>query len=224
MKIISSSLMQCITDVHICELTSFQEISDDYWLTTLNIVWDIRNNRPCQISITNRGYPYIQLRAKIPGVHAKTILYHRLLSCARLGDTSSECVEHLDDDPLNCRLVNLLPSTQKRNVQRAFENNKRIISEAVFKVILRDNSIHYGTMRQLSEKLNIPRTTLYDRFYCGKFDPNRKYAQKKRISILSVEKIKDAIPVISKHRSIDYRKGSGNKFVLHLDDLDIVIT
>lgn len=87
----------------------------------------------------------------------KTILYHRLLACARIRNGICDCVEHLDDNPLNCRVSNLLPSTQRQNVLRAFENKKRIVSEAVFKVTLPDLSEHTGTVRELSDKLNIPK-------------------------------------------------------------------
>lgn len=217
-------LLSSIEDVHICELKPFRNISEDYWLTPLNVIWDIRNSRPCQIWLTNRGYPYVQLRTNVRGSHAKTILYRRLLACARIRNGICDCVEHLDDNPLNCRVSNLLPSTQRQNVLRAFENKKRIVSEAVFKVTLPDLSEHTGTVRELSDKLNIPKMSIYDRFYEGKFDSTKKYAQINRISILSVEKIKDAEQIVSRHRSIDYRKGSGNKFVLHSDDLDILIT
>lgn len=222
MNIIDERLLSCIKDVHICELKICPTISEDYWLTPLNIVWDIKNNLPCQIRLTNRGYPYVQLRTSIIGAHAKTILYHRLLACARIENEICECVGHLDDNPLNCVISNLLPSTQRRNVMRAFENKKHLISEAIFKVVLPDLTEYIGSIRELSEKLKIPRITLYDRYYKEPFDITKKYAKIDRISILSVEKIKDAEQF--RHRSIDYRKGSGNKFVLHLDDLDILIT
>lgn len=211
--------------IQICTLFSFEEVHPAYWLTNIDLIWDTENRRFVPINILNSGYPYVPLRGNQPGMHAKTGLYHRIIAFAKIANIPCSVVEHIDDDPFNCRTSNLKLSSQFNNVHSAWRNGRIDKAEAEFRVTLPDGSVHEGTMNQLSEKLGIPRMTIYDRFYKGPFDPNKKYAQVKKISILSVEKIKEAPPRAHlSRRFIDYRTGLGNKFILHLDHLDVEIT
>lgn len=224
MNEIETQIEQSLLDVQICTLFSFENIDPAYWLTPWNIVWDTLKHRPVPIAIFQNVYPVVYLRTQKHDGRSRVCLLHRIVAFARIANAPCECVEHLDDNPFNCTVANLLPSTTKANMNRAFANGHRDCPEAKFEVELRDHSIHRGTMNEISAETGIPRITLYDRYYKGEFDPNKKYAQTKKITVLRVTKIQEAPPIkLLGHRSIDYRKKFNGKLVVHLDRLDVEI-
>lgn len=221
---IEKDIENSLLDVQICTLYSFENIDPAYWLTPWNIVWDTTTHRPIPISIFQYAYPVVYLRTQKHDGRSKVCLLHRIIAFARIANEPCECVEHLDDDPFNCRISNLLPSSMKANTYRSFINGHRDCPAAEFEVELRDKTIYRGTLKQISAETGIPQVTLYSRYYIGTFDQNKKYAQRNKITVLRVTKIKDAPEIkLLGHRFIDYRKRFGGKLIVHLDRLDVEI-
>lgn len=208
-------------DLPINSLYSLEHIPDNYWLTNYNLVFDKLRERHKGISILTTGYPSVSFSIRNK---THTVTLHKIIALARINNGPYECIEHINDDPFDVRVSNLRFSTQRENALSAFKNNKRDCPEAIFKAVLKNGSVFTGTMRELQVKTGIPRLTLYDRYYKGPFDPNRKYAQVNKVTVLSVEKIEEA-PEQKRLsiRSIDYRKHLYRCRILKLDRIEVVI-
>lgn len=61
---------------------------------------------------------------------------------------------------------------QTGHIKRAFENGHGNRTDKIFKVVLKSGELYEGTLKELSARLNIPRQTLYCRYYAQ--TPGRK--------------------------------------------------
>lgn len=151
--------------VQICTLYGCENVKSYYYLVGYDVV-NITTGKTkalCKLN-TKRGYPYVTLET-VDSTANKKCLMHHLIALAYIKNEPYEVIEHLDDDPMNYSLDNLKFSTQKKNIQRAFENGHSNREEKIFNVAMKNGESHIGTIKELQTKLNIPRQTLYCRFY-----------------------------------------------------------
>ena len=156
--------------VQINTLYGFENVKDFYWLVGYDVV-NLQTRHTKKLSFHKRNYPYVTLETKNSTSNKKCLLHH-LLALAYIRNDKFEVVEHLDDNPLNYDISNLKFSTQSENLKRAFENGHSNRTDKIFKVVLKNGESYEGTLKELSARLNIPRQTLYCRYYAQ--TPGRK--------------------------------------------------
>ncbi|MBQ7629445.1 MAG: hypothetical protein IJS81_04425 [Selenomonadaceae bacterium] len=151
--------------VQINTLKGFENVKDYYFLIGYDVVNTITGHKK-KLSFYKRNYPYVTLETKDSTSNKKCLL-HRLLALAYLYSENGafDLVEHLDDNPLNYDLNNLKFSSRSENGKRAFSNGHPNRIDKVFQVKFKDGKVYTGTMKELSVLLNIPRQTLYCRYY-----------------------------------------------------------
>ena len=213
-------------DVQICKLSSMKHINPCYWLTSYNLVWDDKSHKYPTIGILNVGYPYVSLRTRKAGEHACSTTLHKIIALARIKNAPYTLIEHLDDNPLNLRLENLLFSDHKNNIYRATDNGHRCYPEAKFCAVFADGSSFTGSMKEISETADVSLSSLYDRYYKGPVSlSDTPYHLWERIRVVSVFRIEDMSEMIyHRHRLIDYRNAYGSEIPIHFDNLDVIVT
>ena len=149
--------------VQINTLYGFDNVKDFYWLIGYDVV-NIQTGHIKKFSFHKRNYPYVTLETKDDTSNKKCLLHH-LLALAYINNDKFEVIEHLDDNPLNYDLSNLKISTQSENLKRAFKNGHGNRTDKTFEVLLTNGKSYSGTLKELSARLNIPRQTLYCRYY-----------------------------------------------------------
>ena len=95
---------------------------------------------------------------------------HHLIALAYIKNEPYDVIEHLDDNPMNYNVDNLMFSNQLHNVKRSinnktFQTNRK---ENIYNVILLDGTRFNGTMKEIAKKSNIDRKTLYNAYYANK--------------------------------------------------------
>lgn len=192
-------------DVPLRLLYGFENAFYYYYLTKLDLIYNVNTEKYCAIHIHQNGYPCVSI--KRPGyIQYKTWTFplHKVIALARINNGPYEEIEHLNDDPHDLRYCNLMFSTHRQNTLRAFINGKRDCPSRIFRVTLLSGEIFEGTMLEIQNLTGISRATLYDNFYKNKQCKNRR-----NCLVKSVELIQEAPP--QKHlsnRFTDYRKGS----------------
>ena len=158
--------------IRINTLPGYENVKDCYFLMGYDVVNTLTGHKKI-LSFMKRHYPYVTLETKDITSNKKCLL-HRLLALAYLKNENDSIalVEHLDDNPLNYDLSNLKFSSYSENIKRAFINGHPNRIDKIFAVNTIDNKIFKDTMKELSAMLNIPRQTLYCRYY--KQTPGRK--------------------------------------------------
>ena len=149
--------------IQINTLYGFENVKDFYYMIGYNVV-NIQTGHIKKLSFHKRNYPYVTLETKDSSQNKKCLL-HNLLALAYIRNGKFEVVEHLDDNPLNYDISNLKFSTQSENLKRAFKNGHSNRVEQIFEVKLKNEKSYFGTLKELSELLKIPRQTLYCRYY-----------------------------------------------------------
>lgn len=172
--------------VQICTLWGCENVKEYYYLVDYDVV-NIKTGHVKSIGRLNtkRGYPYVTLETN-DGSSNKKCMMHHLIALGYISNEPYKVIEHLDDDPWNYDVENLKFSNQSANISRAFENGRPNRVERTFRVVLRNGKNFIGTMKELAEKIETSRQTIYDRFYTKR--PGK--------TIFSVTEIK----------STDYRK------------------
>lgn len=206
------SLANDCCDIQINSLFSLNHISSRYFLSTNNLVINYYGYKYCNINFTQNGYAYVTLLS-MSGKWFKVTL-HKLIALARINNGPYEIIEHINDNTMDLRVSNLKFSTFKDNSLNAFKNGKREIVSNIFKLIMNDGSEYTDTIINLSKILNIPKGTLYDRFYSNQ---SGRY-------IKSIIKTNDKLIIDQKqksNRSIDYRKNNYTG-ILELDNCVVV--
>lgn len=163
--------------VQINTLYGFENVQDFYWLVGYDVV-NIQTGHIKKLSFHTLKYPYVTLETKNSTPNKKCLLHH-LLALAYIRNDKFEVVEHLDDNPLNYDISNLKFSTQSENLKRAFKNGHGNRTDKIFIVTLTSGESYKGTLKELSTKLNIPRQTLYCRYYAQ--TPGRKVQSVKQV-------------------------------------------
>ena len=157
-------------------LCGLEKVAKFYYLFNYDVI-NIKTGKIKKISINNKGYPYVTLETKSKKKNKKVLMHH-IIALAYICNKYykyPEVIEHLDDNKLNYAITNLIFSNQFRNMKRMFENGHSNRVERIFEVCMKNGVIYIGTMKELSKKLNIPRGTLYDRFYTNKSGKKIKY-------------------------------------------------
>ena len=178
---------------------------DYYFLTMNNLVYNKDTDTYCAISITQSGYPYVTVALGDVGSNLwKKITLHKIIALARINNAPYNCIEHINDNPLDLRVENLRFSSMKKNAKSAFINGHRDTPSALFRVELFNGDVLEGTLKQIEKQTGISRITLYDRFYKGPREVSNNSRQKvKSVIKIGHEKSKEYLS----NRSIDYRKG-----------------
>ena len=151
--------------IQICTLYGCEKVQPYYYL----VGYDVINKNTGKIKAicrfnTKRAYPYVTLETVDDSSNKKCLMHH-LIALAYIDNAPYEVIEHLDDDPMNYKIDNLKFSSQKENIVRAFKNGHSNRIDQIFKVTMKDGNSYVGTMNQLQQQLNIPRQTLYCRYY-----------------------------------------------------------
>ena len=148
--------------IQVNTLYSLENISDCYFFDThLLKVFNAFTNTYKTVCVNKRGYPVVYLQ-RIDRVHQQNVPMHKIVALAMIHNGPYKLIEHLNDDKMDYRPENLVFSSQKNNVIRAFDNGVRICNARTFKVELKSGSVFEGTMRQIAEKSKIAMGTLYD--------------------------------------------------------------
>lgn len=174
--------------VQINKLHGFHDVKDIYYMKGYD-VYNVVSGHKKKITKSQR-YPYVTLERKNKKIPKKCLMHH-LVALSYIGNNKFEVIEHLNDNPDDFRIENLMFSSQKENVKRAFTNGHPNRKERLFRVELYTGKKYTGTMRHLSRLLNVPRQTLYCIFYEKRHGKN----------IMSV----------TEARSTDYPKGIGRE-------------
>lgn len=156
--------------VQINTLYGLCNVKECYWLVGYNVV-NVKTGHVKKLSFHKRNYPYVTLETNDATSNKKCLL-HDILALAYIRNEKFEVVEHLDDNPLNYDISNLKFSTQSENLKRAFKNGHGNRTDKIFEVTLKSGESYRGTLKELSNLLEIPRQTLYCRYY--KQTPGRK--------------------------------------------------
>lgn len=163
--------------IQINTLWSLEKIRPIYYFNTESLqVINSANGYIKTVYLGKRGYPVVFLERSEPtkkGRMRNNVPMHKIVALAMINNGPYELIEHLDDNPLNYDPINLKFSNHKNNYDTAKINGKVFRDESKFELCLLDGTIYTGTMRQISEKSEIPRGTLYDRLYNDK--PNKKW-------------------------------------------------
>ena len=149
--------------VKINTLYGLESVKDFYYMIGYHVV-NVESGHIKKLSYHKRNYPYVTLETKDDSQNKKCLL-HNLLALAYIHNGKFEIVEHLDDNPLNYDISNLIFSNQSQNLKRAFKNGHGNRIEKIFEVKLKNGENYIGTLKELSEMLKIPRQTLYCRYY-----------------------------------------------------------
>lgn len=97
---------------------------------------------------------------------------HHLIALAYIENKPYDVIEHLNDDPMDYRVENLMFSNQSQNLKRAFENDHPNRIDKIFRLKMKNGDCFVGTMKELSAETGISRQTIYDRYYNQR--PGRK--------------------------------------------------
>ena len=149
--------------IQINTLYGFDNVKNSYWLVGYDVV-NMKTGHIKKLSYHKRNYPYVTLETNDNTLNKKCLLHH-ILALAYIHNGKFEVIEHLDDNPLNYDITNLKFSTQSENLKRAFKNGHGNRIDKTFKVTLKNGESYEGTLKELSALLNIPRQTLYCRYY-----------------------------------------------------------
>lgn len=202
---IITSVPNDVPEIPLNRLYGLHDVRPYYFLTKNNLVFNKESNAYCAVNLMQSGYAYVTVALGELGSNIwKSITLHKIIALARINNGPYECIEHLNDNPLDLRVENLKFSNQMRNTRSAFKNGHRDTPSALFRVELFDGRVFAGTLKYIQESTGISRITLYDRFYKGP----RLVATNSRQKVKSVIKIgnEESKPYLS-NRSIDYRKG-----------------
>lgn len=168
--------------VRVNTLYSYENVKDIYWLKGYE-VYNIETGHKKAITMSQR-YPYVTLE-QYGKTTPKKCLMHHLIALAYIKNDKFKVIEHLNDDPMDYGIENLLFSNQSANIKRAFINGHSNRVERTYLVTLNDGTQIKGTMKEISRATEIPRQTLYGILY-----------KKKGKRIRSIVEV----------RSTDYRK------------------
>ena len=149
--------------VQISSLYGFVNVKDFYCLVGYDVV-NMKTGHIKKLSFHKRNYPYVTLETKDTSSNRKFLLHH-LLALAYINNGEFKVLEHIDDNPLNYDISNLQFSTQSENLKRAFKNGHGNRTDKIFIVTLSNGESYEGTLKELSSLLEIPRQTLYCRYY-----------------------------------------------------------
>jgi len=153
----------------ICTLYGCEKVKPIYWLIGYKVI-NINTMHIKQMTKLNtkRAYPYVTLDT-IDGKNKKCLMHH-LIALAYIKNEPYDVIEHLDDNPMNYNVDNLMFSNQLHNVKRSINNKTFQINrkENIYNVILLDGTRFNGTMKEIAKKSNIDRKTLYNAYYANK--------------------------------------------------------
>ena len=158
--------------IKINTLYGCENVKDIYYLDGYDVV-NVKTHHVKAINRLNtkRAYPYVTLETK-DGSSNKKCLMHHLIALAYIENKPYDVIEHLNDDPMDYRVKNLIFSDHSQNGKRAFENGRPNRIDKIFRLKMKDGDCFVGTMKELSEKTGISRQTIYDRYYNQR--PGRK--------------------------------------------------
>ena len=92
--------------VQISTLYGFENVQDFYYMIGYDVV-NTRTGHVKTLSFHKRNYPYVTLETKDNSQNKKCLLHH-LLALAYIHNGEFEVVEHLDDNPFNYDISNLV--------------------------------------------------------------------------------------------------------------------
>ena len=185
--------------IRINTLYGFEDVKPFYYLIGYDVV-NINTNHIKKTSLHNghQKYPYVTLETNSNKLNKKCLMHH-LIALAYIKNAPFKVVEHLNDVGSDYRVENLLFSNQSSNIKRAFINGHGNRVEKKYKMTMKDGTEYIGTMKEISKKSNIPRQTIYCRFYKKTEGKNiksvieiksteyRKDSDRKRVSELSTD-------------------------------------
>lgn len=183
--------------IKINELYSLENISDCYYVNYIHQIININTGYVKRQTIGPRGYYYVSLNEKETNRQVK-VYVHKIIALAFIHNGPYEVINHIDGNKLNNAVSNLEFCSYQHNTQHAFINGLIPVYSKQYKITVSRYGaflyFYYGTLRELSFILGIPKGTLYDIFY------------KKNFGILSNTYNIMNIEVIEERKSRDYRK------------------
>ena len=153
---------------HLNTLWSLEDVLDEYvFCHEDKQIYNLRKRQKAKISIDVQGYCVLNLRS-IQGKF-KVVKYHKIVALALINNGPYELIEHLDDNPLNNDVSNLLFSNKHDNAMRMYANGKTNTTPSIFEFCLEDSTtegqIYRGTIKEIVKESGIPNGTVYDHIY-----------------------------------------------------------
>ena len=151
-------------------LWSLDDVKDCYsFCHEDKLVYNMKTRRPVKLYLDFQGYYIVCLYRKDSSRTYKNVFYHKIVALALIHNGPYELIEHLDDNPLNNDVSNLLFSNKHDNAMRMYANGKTNTTPSIFEFCLEDGTlegkIYRGTVKEIAKESGIPNGTLYDHIY-----------------------------------------------------------
>lgn len=149
--------------IQVNTLYGLENVSSCYWVTNDGSIINKNTGNVKSQTLGKRGYYYVSLNEKKTNRQVK-VPVHKIIALAFIKNEPYQDINHKDGNKQNNAIENLEFCTRQRNVIHAWEQDLITREERLFKVNFENYSV-IGTMKELRDKLKIPRATLYDIFY-----------------------------------------------------------
>lgn len=150
--------------IKVNSLYSLENISDCYSVTDDGQIVNTTTGKVKSQSTLKNGYRYVSLNEKATNRQVK-VTVHKIIALAFIRNEPYEVINHINGCKTDNRKENLEFCTQHNNVIHAWKSGLVARKERLFTVRHMNGLTTSGTMKELSQRLNIPRQTLYDLFY-----------------------------------------------------------
>ena len=152
-------------NIKINTLKSLESVKDIYEITDDLTIVNISSGYIKKLWFNKGGYPMVSLET-INSKYPMNVPMHKIVALAFIENKDNyDLIEHLNDVKTDYSISNLKFSNHSENGKRAFTNGCVNRTEHLYKIVLNDNTIKIGTMKDLSKDLKISRNTLYDNIY-----------------------------------------------------------
>lgn len=150
--------------IKVNSLYSLENISDCYSVTDDGQIVNTTTGKVKSQSTLKNGYRYVSLNEKVTNRQVK-VTVHKIIALAFIRNEPYEVINHINGCKTDNLKENLEFCTQRNNVIHAWKSGLVVRKERVFTVRFTNGLTTSGTMKDLSQRLSIPRQTLYDLFY-----------------------------------------------------------
>lgn len=151
--------------IKINTLKSLELVKDIYEITENLDIINTASGYTKKLWLNKGGYPMVSLET-INSKCPMNVPMHKIVALAFIENKDNyDLIEHLNDIKTDYSISNLKFSNHSENGKRAFINGCANRIEHLYKIVLNDNTVKIGTMKELSKDLKISCATLYDNIY-----------------------------------------------------------
>lgn len=150
--------------IKVNSLYSLENISDCYSVTDDGQIVNTTTGKVKSQSTLKNGYRCVSLNEKVTNRQVK-VTVHKIIALAFIRNEPYEVINHINGCKTDNRKENLEFCTYRDNSRHAWKTGLIVRKERLFTVRFVNGLTSSGTMKDLSQRLSIPRPTLYDLFY-----------------------------------------------------------